>query len=166
MFLEKLTEEQEARLPHFIDKWKKIGTDCTPADRKNAEKHVLEAYKISGNDPPKKIFWAGSPMAGHDLHCEHSGETKWVDPFYGQHEAGWLGFYDVWDEFGVDVSKIHPLSNLAQCCGWVWFFENFAVCTERPSHILTDEEGRPHSLDKPAILYPARWVFDVLGAWG
>ena len=61
--IEKLTKEQEARFPEFIDKWTKIGLCTEPANRSMAEKGVREAYRISGLKPPKKIVWCGSPFS-------------------------------------------------------------------------------------------------------
>ncbi len=153
VYIEKLTAEQEAMLPEFVIKWTDIGRSTEPADREAAEKHLLAAYAKVGQEAPEKMFWADSPQAGHDLHCWLSEKKEWVDPFYGQHEAGWLAFYDVFREFGVDVSKIDPLTELAKCCGWVWMFEKAAILTDRPSKISVDEDDRLHSLEGMAIEY-------------
>lgn len=155
--IKKLTDEQTAMLPQFVDKWTNIGLCTEPANRPEAEKHLAEAYKQAGLEPPKKIYWAESPQAGHNLHCKLSGKNEWVLPFYGQHEAGWLSFYDVFDTFGIDCSKLHPLMELAKNCGWVWMFDEVAICTERPKKICRNQQNRLHNTEGKAIEYPDGW---------
>ncbi len=48
MRIEKLTQEQEARFPEFVDKWLKIGLCTEPANRVEAEKGINMAYEIAG----------------------------------------------------------------------------------------------------------------------
>lgn len=55
--------------------------------------------------------------------------------FYGQHEAGWLGFHDFFDEhFGLS-EKSRGLRDLAQNAGWVWLYNDLVVICEKPTHI-------------------------------
>ena len=61
--IEKLTKEQEARFPEFVEKWTKIGLCTDPADRPAAEDAVRLMYKCVGLEPPKKIVWCGSPLS-------------------------------------------------------------------------------------------------------
>jgi len=60
--IELLTPEQEARIPEYRDKWIDIGLCTAPADRKEAEAGIVEAYAIAGLRAPK-IVWCGSPLA-------------------------------------------------------------------------------------------------------
>lgn len=60
--IEKLTEEQKARFPEFVEKWTKIGLSTEPANRQEAEDGIKEAYEIAGLDEPK-IVWCSSPLA-------------------------------------------------------------------------------------------------------
>lgn len=61
--IEKLTAEQEARLPEFVEKWTQIGLCTGPADRPRAEKAVREIYARAGLAGPAKIVWCGSPLS-------------------------------------------------------------------------------------------------------
>ena len=60
--IESLTEDQKARFPEFVEKWKNIGLSTLPANRALAEEGIKEAYKIAGKKPPI-IVWCGSPMS-------------------------------------------------------------------------------------------------------
>ena len=64
--IEKLTPEQEARLPYFRDKWKKIGLSTEPADHAKAEAAIIEAYAQKDYGVPKFV-WVDSPIQAVDL---------------------------------------------------------------------------------------------------
>ncbi len=62
--IEKLTPEQEARIPVVKDKWLDIGLKTGPVDSEQANKNMREAYAIAKCDAPKSFFWFKSPLAG------------------------------------------------------------------------------------------------------
>ena len=62
--LEKLTPEQEARLPEIRDEWLNIGLSCEPTDREAAEAGVRLAYERAGLEPPKIVIWLDNPLHG------------------------------------------------------------------------------------------------------
>ncbi len=62
MKIESLTEEQQARFSEFIEKWTAIGLSTEKADRKEAEKGIVEMYAIAGLKKPK-IVWCDSPLS-------------------------------------------------------------------------------------------------------
>lgn len=73
---------------------------------------------------------------------------------FGQHEAGWLGFYETLRDFGVkDCRKLTPMIEFAKCAGWTWCYQDIAIITDRPALFRRDELGRPHSLEGPALAY-------------
>jgi hypothetical protein len=47
--------------------------------------------------------------------------------------------------------------------GWWWFYDGFAVLTERPDTILLDDRDRLHGESGPAITYPDGWSVNALG---
>jgi len=83
-------------------------------------------------------------------------------PAYGQHDARWLALYDGLSEFGLNISDLDSLMEIAQSCGWWWSFDDVCVLTERPVRLARDERGRLHSADGPAVAYPDGWS---LYAW-
>ena len=63
MKITKLTEEQEARFPEFVEKWVKIGLSTEPADFEKATEAALKAYKLCNLEKPMVILRMGSPYA-------------------------------------------------------------------------------------------------------
>lgn len=95
--------------------------------------------------------------------------------FYSQHEAGWLSFYSFFSRIGIEsADRLSALIKVSQSCGWVWFFENVAIITDRPTTLNRDEMNRLHCETGPAILYqdgfsiyswhgtrvPSHWIED------
>ena len=61
--IEKLTQEQEARFPEFVDRWMKIGLSTEKADHAKAEDAIARAYQVAGLTPTSHIVWCGSPLS-------------------------------------------------------------------------------------------------------
>lgn len=61
--IEKLTEEQEAKMPEYVEKWCKIGLNCDPTDYDESKVHVLAAYKEADLALPKHVILVDSPWA-------------------------------------------------------------------------------------------------------
>ena len=82
----------------------------------------------------------------------------WAQVCYGQHDAGWLAFYDF---FGAccGVEAVSRLSGMraASGAGWWWPCQHVAIVTERPARLERDERGRLHCVDRAAIEYPDGW---------
>ena len=162
-----LTPEQEARLPHFRDKWIAIGHSTGRVNRAAAEDALARAYQKAGLAPPPVLYWEDSPLAG--LHKatrlfnnlsddEEPTQQQLMDQLnnvaYGAHDASWLSFYDCFKEFGLkQCEELQPLMDLAKDCGWLWMYDECAVLTEHPDVIHLDEENRLHCEDGPAIRY-------------
>ncbi len=52
-----LTPEQEALIPIYHDKWRKIALSTERIDRQKAADAVKAAYKLIGDEEPKIIFF-------------------------------------------------------------------------------------------------------------
>lgn len=61
--LTKLTPEQEAMIPQWVQKWTAIGLSTAPADRGRAEEAIGGYYAAAKLPAPKHFIWASSPMA-------------------------------------------------------------------------------------------------------
>src|SRR5262249_60531351 len=60
--LDRLTPDQERRLPEICDEWRKVGLATGPADRMRAERGVRLAYAAVGLPAPSVCIWARSPL--------------------------------------------------------------------------------------------------------
>ncbi len=175
--LEKLTEEQEAMIDVYRDKWLKIGLSCEPTNRKLAEEGAIMAYEAAGLAPPKHFVWRSSPLSGlitasilfsdskrdfpEDLPEEEfnkmlkKGDQIYYYSCYGQHDAEWLSFYDFFKFCGVECTeKLNGLIRIAENSGWFWPFAGICVMSERPVHLHRDEGKRLHCDFDMAIKYP------------
>lgn len=63
MKIERLTPEQEAHIPEWVDKWVKIGLSTEPADFDLAEKAALRGYELASLRKPSVILRMGSPYS-------------------------------------------------------------------------------------------------------
>jgi hypothetical protein len=61
--IDKLTPEQIAKFPEYVEKWTAIGLCTDPADRPKAEIAINKCYQLAGLTPPKKIVWCDSPLS-------------------------------------------------------------------------------------------------------
>ena len=64
MKIEKLTKEQEEKLPVYRDKWLKIGLSTSTTDRVKANQVIDEVYRAANLVPPAIKIWLASPMQG------------------------------------------------------------------------------------------------------
>ncbi len=62
--IDRLTPEQEALLEVVRDEWLAVGFCTDRAQRPEAEGGVKKAYEAANLEPPKKVLWFESPLAG------------------------------------------------------------------------------------------------------
>ena len=83
--------------------------------------------------------------------------------WWGQHESYWIAFYLFCrDVVGVsyDPQKSRHLDlwrDVAQSCCWLWCFENYVICSERPTVVSMDERNVLHSETGPALAFADGW---------
>lgn len=86
---------------------------------------------------------------------------------YGQHDASFLSFYEYFrDVLGLkeQTEKITGLIEIANNAGWYMPFEKVCFICERHSVLNRNENGRLHSLNGPAVMYPDGWsIYSVNG---
>ncbi|MGX9887649.1 DUF6745 domain-containing protein [Streptomyces sp. NPDC002276] len=86
--------------------------------------------------------------------------------WYGQHDAHWIGHYDVYARLGLaaylrpDAELLALLAELARSTGWWWPGEGRCVMAERPTEVHTEPlpnahhgEVRLHRDDGPAVRF-------------
>jgi hypothetical protein len=70
----------------------------------------------------------------------HNGPVCW----YGQQEAWWIAYYDVWRRLGLadyrraDGDHLDDWAELARRSGWWWPGERVCVVSDRPASVLTE----------------------------
>lgn len=171
-----LTAEQEAALPLVRDEWLAHGLSTQPADRERAVAGVHQAYRTAGLVPPQIVVWLDSPLAGAfgSWMLGQVRDQVWGQVWgqvggqvgdqvgravYGQHDAGWLAFYDYFRvHCGLDApARLLGLNQVAQSSSWWWPFRGAVVLTERPTTLRRDGQTRLHGESGPALLYPDGW---------
>jgi hypothetical protein len=210
--IEKLTDEQKAAMPRYVEKWLGYGISTEPADRRRAESAIRTMYEISELKPPI-IVWCDSPlsmilskeaMASVGSSVRDSvwysvrasvGASVWDsvwysvwysvrasvwdsvrasvwdsvrasvwdsvwdsvrDSVYGQHEAGWISFYDFFrEECGLlcQTDRMRGFIELTKSCGWILPCENICFASERHYICTVDENGLIHNETGPAVAY-------------
>jgi len=157
--IESLTEAQVARFDEYVNKWLDIGLNTEPVDFENAKKAVCLAYKLSGLSEPTNFYVAESPIDAirliKTLDPSMSDRQIFNDMSYGAHDAGWLSFYNYFQEVvELDCCNVlQGLMDLSKYCGWVSFYEDIVVFQHRPEVIKFDDEKRLHCETGPAIRY-------------
>ena len=95
--------------------------------------------------------------------------------FRGQHEAGWIGYYDTRRRAGfggyetADLAELAVWAALARSASWWWPGDGLCVMAERPVAVHTEPlvgshhgELRLHRSDGPAIAFADGFGVNVL----
>jgi len=93
---------------------------------------------------------------------------------YGQHDAGFISYYDFFlQEFGIG-KEMEGLIELTKSAGWVWCFEDLVIVSEKPVTLTMNGQNQLHNEKKPALEYrdgtklycfngvslPEKWVLE------
>lgn len=158
--IESLSPEQEAQMKVYAAKWLAIGLDTSPADKPRAERALVECYKNGGLEPPQSFRWFGSPRemlkAASELKNSLDTNTLIQECIYGQHDAGWLSFYDFFREvvgLTEETGKLTGLIEFAKSAGWALPMEKECWVSDRPCILKQDDRQRLHSLQGPALAF-------------
>jgi hypothetical protein len=161
--IDALTPEQEALLPVYVERYRKIGLDTTPTDRAKAEEAIIRAYHYL-NLPTPAFMWFDSPFKGivqvakllydTDSPTQEQIAEQASSASYGSFEAYWLATYAFIAEV-LPAKKdelIDIVKDIAQNVGVYWTFENVVVATDKPIEIHMREE-QLHNDSDLAIKY-------------
>jgi hypothetical protein len=177
--IDKLTKEQEAKIPAYLEKYMKIGLSNERCDRAKAEDAIRRLYKQMEYGDIKHFYWLDNPLAGCELAAQFA-KKEMLDyqgnalqaaqafpvtraelaeqaskASYGSFEAYWVAFYDfVQSELPVPP---HPLVDICKDivldCGVFWTFKEHVIITEKPKKVRV-KDNKLHSVDDlPAIEY-------------
>lgn len=161
--IEKLTPEQEAKIPEYLEKYMQIGLSTKPSDRAAAEKAVTESYIYQKLKAPT-FEWYDSPKQGARRAAELAEGTLDVTldqikdqaskASYGSFECYWVAFYDfIISELPVQKDPlIDIVKSIVMDCGVYWTFEDIVVMTEKPVKIMI-KDNKLHNPDGLALEY-------------
>lgn len=168
--IDKLTPEQEAKIPEYLEKYKKIGLSTGPTDKGKAEAAVRRAYeymhKKDGSCVPNPEFiWEGSPRAGQRLAAQYAKGDENVTTeeiqaqasmaSYGSFEAYWVSTYDfIAKELPVEKDELCDIVvEIVETCGVYWSFEDLVIMTPKPLEIHLKGD-KLHNDSGSAMSYP------------
>lgn len=177
--IDKLTKEQEAKIPAYLDKYMKIGLSTERCNRPEAEKAITALYKQMDYGEIKQFHWFENPLKA----VEMAAKCAKMDPAlagrddafelamsvpvtradltdqaskasYGSFEAYWVAFYD-FVQSELDVPP-HPLVNICKGivnnCGIFFTFEGHVLISEKPKAIRINADSKLHGEgDLPAL---------------
>ena len=178
-----LTQEQEAQIDVYCQKWIKIGTSTEQPDKAYIETVVAGMYEKAGFKCPK-ITWCDSPLALmirktvvakiHDKNPRKAHDDEYIqkeiekfvsDPnystnldfsgvCYGAHDAHWLAYYDYFDQV-LHVPGAEKIRDLVEMAkvGWWAPYDTDCFISLPPVEIHLDDENELHSETGPAIAY-------------
>lgn len=167
MIIENLTKEQERLLDVYADRWTAIGLDCSPSDWKAAMRCIDRIYEVGGLKAPPMIVAGDSPEAlitGAGMRKLRGRKRTWAklpnlnEVYYGQHTAGWAGFYAYMREVlslrEETEELVGGLLDAPRHIGWCALYEECAYLSAKTSAVRMNTAGGLHSIDAPVIEYP------------
>jgi hypothetical protein len=162
--IEKLTKEQEAQIPIYLERYRAIGLSTTPCDRAKAEKAITESHAYM-KLPAPKFIWADSPQAGAVIAAQLAKGSEDVTleevkaqiqmASSGSFDAYWVSFYAfIAEQLPVKTDNlINIVKDIVENCGVYWTFEDIVVCTEKPIAIHMNADKKLHNPNGLALEY-------------
>lgn len=155
--IDKLTPEQEARIPEHLKEYMEIGWCSEPSDRHKAEEAMAALYKRTGKKVPEFV-WFDSPLGAVKCIFESTGERVTLFGEDGNLDAPWLCHRtfcaSLIPDLDEDLKKhLSEWDQLCRSTGPCYPYTNYCLMTERPVRALRDEQDLLHSEDGPALQY-------------
>lgn len=172
--IDKLTKEQEAQIPVYLERYRKIGLSTEPTDFKAAETAITDSYLYQKMKAPEYII-AQDPFEGARLAAQHAkGDVNVTDEevreqatkaSYGSFNAQWVVFYAyIAEVLPVKADNlIEIVQRIIKDAGVYWTFEDLVIVSPKPTEIHM-VDGKLHRTDGPALLYgTGRGVYAING---
>lgn len=167
--IDSLTPEQEAKIPEYVERYRKIGTSTEPTDRAKAEA-ALKASYVHQKKPVPTIEWYLCPFTAAKRAAQLANGIEDINDVtdemvreqapkasFGSFEAQWVVSHDfIVTELKVKHDGlIDIVKEIIAHCGVYFAFEDdpIIVVSEKPSEIHMNAEGKLHNLSGPAIKY-------------
>lgn len=163
--IKKLTPEQEAKIPEYVNQGIKIGLDTSPLNLEKVTEAINLTYTCAGEPAPKEIIIVDSPQELVRLGKKFLGNkfSLYSDLCYGQHDINWVMFYKFFkEECGVEgLDKVEGLYKAALECGWFLPFKDVCYVSKKPTqvHMKSETNSRGevtyilHNPNGPAVAF-------------
>ncbi len=168
--IDKLTPEQTALIPAYVERFLAIGMSTAATDKNAAEAAIRRSYeyfhKLNNSCVANPQFvWADSPMAGALLAAQYNkGDTnvtqaevqeKAGQAAYGSFEAYWVATWAfIAEQLPVTKDELASIAiEIVDTCGVYWTFEDLVVMTPKPIAIHMKDKKLHNSIG-PALEYP------------
>ena len=168
--IDELTPEQEAKIPEYLERFRKIGMSCGETNKTAAEEAVRKSYeyihKTTGSCVKNPEFvWAGGPAEGAKLAAQFAkGDLNVTSTeiqaqasmaSYGSFEAYWVSTYAfVSEQLPVKKDELVGIAiAIVENCGVFWTFEDIVVMTPKPI-IMKIENNKLHNETGESLMYP------------
>lgn len=172
--IDKLTKEQEAKIPEYLEKYKAIGLCTRPSDMSKAVVAINESYAYQKMGVPEVIIVA-DPFEGARLAAQHAKGNATVTEAevqdqatkasFGSFNAQWVVFY-AFIAYELPVKRdnlIEIVDRIILEAGVYWTFEDLIIVSPKPSEIHM-VDNKLHRTDGPALLYASgKGVYAVNG---
>ena len=159
----KLTKEQEAKLPTYVEKYLNVGLNPGRMDKAAATAAVKLAYERAGLPMPEEVIFCTGPFDS-DKKIKYISDGKFnalSGAYFGSFNAAQISyiqfmnneFGDELEDAGVNLRLIEGITNITHYCGIVNMFDTHVFISERPIVIRFDDRNLLHCEDGPAIAY-------------
>lgn len=154
--INKLTPEQEAKMPEYVKRGLEIGLDTRPLNPEAVTKAINLVYKCGGQPEPKEIILVKSPEELCKIGKKLLGKdfSIYSSLCYGQHDINWVIFYKFFkDECAVEgLENIEGLYATAQELGWFLPMSDVCYVSEKPLEVHM-KAGVLHNDKGPSVRY-------------
>ena len=185
-----LTQEQRDKMPEYVDKWIKVGTDTNRLDYESTKKTIDQFRELIGRDVdvPLKIVnnpieaWVACCLIEQDVRVEDldeeiakvfNGNPSGYDipqaslPWQtGSFHASTFSFYDfIFEELGVeldrDLWRKYKVWEATVKLGCIYPLDNATIVCEKPTEINLNENNVLHKDGGPALTYAGHGDFKI-----
>ena len=143
--------------------WAGVRDGVRAGVREGVREGVWDGVRAGVGDGVGAGVWDGVRAGVWDGVRDDVGDGWQRECWWGQHDAGWLSFYNWFAQNGLaDIcAPLEGLTLLARSAGWCWFHQGFTVISDRPELLhdetVTGHRRALHCADGPAVTYRDGW---------
>jgi hypothetical protein len=176
-----LTPEQEAMLPVYLEKYRKMALNTEPMDKIKAKEVITRLYEINDLKTPLVVFASSPAESIKQINALKETKSKYnLDGllqgfleeevkkvkntnlevpsmwFIGGSDFYWISLYKFGQYIGVkfdNLDKLDAYHDYAEHCGIMYAYEDIVFVSDRPEVIKFDEENLLHNEHGPSVKF-------------